>query len=343
MVTKTFIPKYRGSIERLSAIVDGLNPGARLPSIRSLMANLGASQATLERCLDELEHSGRVRRERGRGVFVQGTKVGSKLIGVYTDGERSPYPNALFLEGVRSAAKDAGYHVADFGPKSEFESQQALLSAMCNMGFDGIIAALSTAGFLRIEEDRNLLSFINQLPVPIVTTRPFAAVFADSVTPDYYHAFHSLGRHLCGRAKEPVLFLGHQGLPSLARMCGLQAGLGDGGDFRFEILPGVDGAFVRVAELKTQGWKGTLVIGVPPSEPGVVSVLDHSPWRADSEHQLAVTLEAGQELPDGVCAHVVRRPSRKLGEVAAGLLIRRIRSGTSPYRHEVVAHDLLLR
>jgi DNA-binding LacI/PurR family transcriptional regulator len=308
------------------------------------MADLGASQATIERCLDELQRNGRVRREPGRGVFVIGTEKRSNLIGVYTDGERSPYPNALFLEGVRSLAKDAGFHVADFGPKNEFESQQSLLSTMCNMGFDGIIAALSTLGFLRIEEDKSLLGFINELSIPIVTTRPFASISADSVTPDYYPAFHTLGRRLRECAKEPILFLGHQGLPSLARMYGLQSGLGENRDFRFEILQGVgDGAFTRVAELKSQGWKGTLVVGVPPAQPGVVSVFDHAPWSAASDYQLAVTLEAGQQLPEGVCAHVVYRPSRKLGEVAAGLLIRRIQGWTGPKCHEVVQHEILLR
>ena len=342
-MTKPGNLKYRDFLERVSGVVDGLIPGSRLPSIRSLMADLGASQATIERCLDELERIGRVRRERGRGVFVPGARTGTRLIGVYTDGERSPYPNALFLEGVRSVAQIAGFHVADFGPKGEFESQQSLLSAMCQMGFEGIIAALSTRAFLRIEEDKSLLGFINDLSIPVVTTRPFAAVFADSVTPDYYPAFQTLGRHLRERSRGPILFLGHHGLPSLARLYGLQAGLGESCDLRIEMLQGDGGgAFVRVAELKAQGWKGNLVLGVPPVEPGVVSALDQSPWNAGSEHQLAVTLEVGQRLPDGVCAHVVYRPSRKLGEVAAELLIRRISAPAGVWHHEVVAHDLLL-
>jgi DNA-binding LacI/PurR family transcriptional regulator len=337
--------KYLEFLEQMSAIVDRLGPGSRLPPIRTLMSELGASQATIERCLDELQRQGRIRRERGRGVFAMGIERRSNLIGIYTDGERSPYPNGLFLDGVRAAAQQAGFHVADFGPNGVFESQQVLLSTMCRMGFDGIIAALSTAGSLRIEEDRELLSFISQISVPIVTTRPLAAVFADSVTPDYYPAFHALGCHLRERSRQPVLFLGHDGLPSLARMYGLQDGLGPDCDFRFEIVPGAHGhgAFLRAAELKAQGWNGSLVVGVPPAEPGLVTVFNDGPWSADSPSQLAVTLEVGQQLPDDVHAHVVYRPSRQLGEIAAGMLLDRIHGRTGPRRHQVVPHQLVLR
>lgn len=334
-------PKYEKVLEQLARVVEAQPAGTRLPSVRQLMADYSVSQAAIERCLDELVRRGQVRRERSRGLFVDGVQPKNNVIGVYTDSEVTPHSNALFVEGVRSAATRQGFRAADFGAHDRFTHHAELKDALQQGMFSGIIAALSTGGLMDIEEDEKLTGMLRENRVPLVTCLPVPAVRADTVTPDYFTAFEKVGRFLRERTRGPVLFLGHQGMINLARMHGLRAGLGADSECLSEMIDvHHGGVFARLHELKAKGWPGSVVLAVPPVQPGEAAELQDLPWRAGTGHELFVTLEETQRLPVGVAAHAVVKPTVKMGEAAASLLIRRLRGFRGEMCQEIVRHEI---
>jgi DNA-binding LacI/PurR family transcriptional regulator len=337
----TFVPKYQRILKRLQIEVEKGALGERLPSVRALMANYEASQSTIERCLDDLVRNGLVRRKRGSGIFIDGTQPRSHVIGVYTDSEVSPHSNSLFLDGVRSVAEKHGFRAADFGPHNIFENPEETINSTDIIGFAGVIAATSTTSFFLMEDDQLLASF-RQLRLPLVTCLPIPSIAADTVMPDHIGAFRRLGEQLRRTVKGPVKFLGHLGIPSLARLHGLRIGLGKEIQLEPELLDRHhEGAYERVAQLIREKWRGNLVIGVQPDHAGLIESLRGGPWQKGSPHVLAITLEQGDLLPPGIVAYVELRPSFRLGAAAAELVLRRIRGYRGELRRVIVPHELI--
>lgn len=67
---------YKQIADRLRDLLDDgeLRPGDKLPSESTLMRRYGTSRATIRSALGQLTEEGRVRSERGRGVFVTGAR-----------------------------------------------------------------------------------------------------------------------------------------------------------------------------------------------------------------------------------------------------------------------------
>jgi len=336
-------PKYKQILPRLMKHADSLEPGARLPTVRQLMKQYRVSQAAIERCLDELIRRGMVRRERSRGIFVEGYVPKTSVIGVYSNTLATEPTNRLVLEGIRSQAKTAKFHVADFGPLDLETHRKEFFEAINDMGFAGIIADLSTADRVQIEGDPELAAFLREHKLPLVTTSPLPAVEADSVTTNDFVAFRTLGDHLRASCTGPIFFLAHQGLPSLSRFYGLRAGLGRERTLHSELVARSEGGIAaRLLGLKDQGWKGSVILGAPFDVPGEIQVLRDLPWAAGTGQELAVTLETNQSLPSGVRAHLLVKPSFALGQAAAALLIRRITRYRGEMMHRIVPVDVRL-
>jgi len=66
------VPFYRQLVERISDLIRGgqLVPEEALPSIRELAAELAVSVITVKRAYEELQASGLVVQQQGRGTFV---------------------------------------------------------------------------------------------------------------------------------------------------------------------------------------------------------------------------------------------------------------------------------
>jgi DNA-binding transcriptional regulator YhcF (GntR family) len=64
--------QIRAQVSSLIAI-GALAPGARLPTVRSLAADLGIAAGTVARAYRELEHSGLIETRRRNGSVVAGT------------------------------------------------------------------------------------------------------------------------------------------------------------------------------------------------------------------------------------------------------------------------------
>ena len=321
--------------------VESGSPGDRLPGMRELVKEFRASQGTIERCMDELDRIGLIRREWGRGTFIAGSEPQGSVLGVYTDGAVSAHSNHLFLTAVREAAGREGYQVADFGLRNVYENPGEILATMEKMGFAGVIAAISTLNFLQFERE-SILEVFQRLRLPIVTCLPIPAIAADSIMPDNFATFRALGAYLRPRLTGPVKFLGHLGLPSLARLHGLKVGLGDAIHVGTEMFDHAEGlsAFLRAKELIAEKYEGNLIIGVPPDSPGTVAELAGAPWTEGSPFHLAVTLEDGDQLPRGVNAHIILRPSYKMGAAATEMLLRRIRGFRGEMTRKFVHHEI---
>src|ERR1700679_103145 len=73
-------PLYRQLHEQIrSAIVAGrMARGERIPPTRELAQSIGLNRATITAAFDVLESEGLIRREVGRGSFVEGPSEGSQ-------------------------------------------------------------------------------------------------------------------------------------------------------------------------------------------------------------------------------------------------------------------------
>lgn len=93
-----------------------LKPGDRLPSFPELKVKLGISQHTWERAYSLLEREGLVRRETGRGVFVQEPPpaVKSGFVGYFDLCRKVTKDSTYFRQiqdGIRCGAQEAGKHI----------------------------------------------------------------------------------------------------------------------------------------------------------------------------------------------------------------------------------------
>ncbi len=66
------VPRYRQIVDQIAALVRSgrLEPGARLPSVRELAAQLLVSLITTRRAYADLEAAGLIERRQGQGTFV---------------------------------------------------------------------------------------------------------------------------------------------------------------------------------------------------------------------------------------------------------------------------------
>lgn len=63
-------PRYQAVKSRVISLIQGLKPGDRLPSIRTLVTDAGVSHNTVVKAMEELERDGYVDLQIGRGAFV---------------------------------------------------------------------------------------------------------------------------------------------------------------------------------------------------------------------------------------------------------------------------------
>ena len=93
------VPIYRQIVEQVEALVAGgtLRPGATLPSVRTVAAELAINPMTVSKAYGQLEAAGLVERLRGRGMQVCAPASGtSEPVQSRTDALR-PQADALAL------------------------------------------------------------------------------------------------------------------------------------------------------------------------------------------------------------------------------------------------------
>ncbi len=339
----SFVPKYQIIYDDLLRMVDKMTPGERLPSILQLKADYNVSQSTIERSLDEMERKGLVRRRRGSGVYVEGWNSNDNVICVFSDIEISDPTNYLFLKGVRKVAEQKGFQVADFGPRNFFRIRKDILPTLTGQKFSGIITRHSGLDTFLLDNDRHWMDRLNAVRLPLVMCRPTPAVQVDSVTPDYFASFQQVGEYLRKQTEGPIYFIGNTTVPCFARLQGLEVGLGGKDRLVAEITYGNNQDFLaKLNQFKKRKINGHLIIGVPMEDYGFYDVFQGTNWGRDPGMELVMLLHDHQSIPDGVTAHVVVKPSFRMGEVAARLMIRRIHGYRAEVTHETVKHEVRL-
>lgn len=329
-------------LAHLTEQAETLPPGTRLPTVRQLMTEYKVSQSVVERALDELSRLGLVRRERSRGIFVDGFVPETRMLGICCNDQTNRRTNQLFCAGVREAAAENDFQVADFGPRPIRVICETLLGSLTEMGFAGLVLDLSTAASMHLEADDSLAEMLRAQPIPLVVTHPLPAIEADCVSTDDFETFRRIGEALCQEGRSRVLFLGHRGLPTLARYYGLEAGLAGRRELLMHIAdPFAGGAMEQIPHIRdSAAADGCLVVGAPPTDDRSLAPLLGGPWQAGTDRSLVVTLEEGDVVPDGLRAHVVTKPARAQGAAAADLLIRRLQRPRAVRRHKVVPYQV---
>ena len=71
--TQLDVPIYQQLVDTISAAVrkGTLLPGAQLPTVQEMTAELGIARGTVKRAYDELERAGLIEKVQGRGTFVR--------------------------------------------------------------------------------------------------------------------------------------------------------------------------------------------------------------------------------------------------------------------------------
>jgi DNA-binding LacI/PurR family transcriptional regulator len=127
MENNTKTPKYQQIAEQLRhQIAEGkLKPNDRLPSITELISEHGVSLHTIEKAHGVLEMDGLIRREPGRGIFVDPPRANAQtgfLAYFSTDyhiTRNIPY-HATIQQGIRQAVHEAGKYVTIVENPREF-------------------------------------------------------------------------------------------------------------------------------------------------------------------------------------------------------------------------------
>jgi len=195
------IPQYLQLAEHLrQEIADGrLQPDDRLPSLNESKAQFGANQRTVEKAHDLLETDGLIRREPGRGVFVNhpAPRKMTGNVGFVAPSNVSLQQHLAYwgsvLAGIRSMARERGYHLLLIDDGSDFDHWDKI---------DGAVLC-------DIYAPRNSHLGLPQLPkdVPVVSLF-YEVPGVARVTSDDFDGTYRLARHLIELGHRRIAYLG---------------------------------------------------------------------------------------------------------------------------------------
>ncbi|MHC4872028.1 MAG: substrate-binding domain-containing protein [Planctomycetota bacterium] len=136
-MTNTF--KYEDIADKLKNYIASQPAESFLPPMRQLMADYNISQATLERCLRELEHTGLIKRIPRKGIQVSSKKKEkSNLLGVLITNIDSFFDKA-FVDAVTKRAAQDNYQIITCSSQNDAERENELICEMAENGVDGFI------------------------------------------------------------------------------------------------------------------------------------------------------------------------------------------------------------
>jgi GntR family transcriptional regulator, arabinose operon transcriptional repressor len=146
--------------------------GQKIPTENEIMETTGFSRNTIRQAVTELETSGIVRKEQGRGTFfISGEhQIKTNRIGVINFFlNRSIYPN--MVHGIEEVAWQEGFSLVQTNTGIGGEREIEAIKRIVSQGVDGIIYEpphdLDTK---RIEQGKKVLKHLSELNIPVVTT-----------------------------------------------------------------------------------------------------------------------------------------------------------------------------
>jgi GntR family transcriptional regulator, arabinose operon transcriptional repressor len=193
-----------------SRILDGEWPvGGMLPSEQQLCAQLSISRGTLRQALAELQRSGYVRREQGRGTFIARGQVRlnqndlpSRTLAFLVPYVLDSFAPSLLM-GVEHKAKEHGYSVLFHHVENSLAKQAEILRRLKQTGVAGIVlypvdSIHIDQAILRIQEERYPL---------VVVDRYFKHLTTDYVTADNFGGALRATQHLIALGHRRIGFL----------------------------------------------------------------------------------------------------------------------------------------
>jgi len=158
-------PLYQRTAEKLSARLDGLQPGDRLPSEPALATELGVSRATLREAMRIFESQGRIIRRQGVGTFV------AQPIHIIESGLE-------VLESIETLAARIGLQVTmgDLAVKERTATEEEMLRFDLERE-----ARLLEIGRVIMTEDRPVAFLIDILPPALLPFEPSDERFKGSI------------------------------------------------------------------------------------------------------------------------------------------------------------------
>lgn len=161
-----YATKTQALSTHISALAYKLGPGAKLPTMQQLSAELGISVMTLNRALSELEAQNIIVRRQGSGTYVN-QNLGQKAVGLIYDraligASASPFA-ALLLE-------EAGRRAHDNGEKfSVYLSEPAPSGLPVHEDLSEDIRERKMSGLLLMSSQMPAISWLIKQKLPLVS------------------------------------------------------------------------------------------------------------------------------------------------------------------------------
>lgn len=195
------IPQYLQLAEHLREQIEGghLQPDDRLPSLNEAKAQFGANQRTVEKAQALLEEDGLIRREAGRGVFVNhpAPRKMTGSIGFMAPSNVSLQQHLAYwgsvLAGVRSMARERGYHLLLIDNGVDFDDWNKIDGAVLCDIYDSRDSRL---GLPPLPKDVPVVSLFYEIPG------------VACVTSDDFDGAYQLTKHLIDMGHRRIAYLG---------------------------------------------------------------------------------------------------------------------------------------
>ena len=163
-------PKQKSVRSQLEALARALGPGAQMPPIRQLGADLGVSLSTLNAALSEMEDRNMIRRRQGSGIFVAPTLDRCNLCLICNPSSLLDFGESPFWRLMIDAARErAGTGGEDFSIHFAQLANELSAETVLHERLREDIARGTVHGVLSIGLPHSVTRWIEGCGVPVVS------------------------------------------------------------------------------------------------------------------------------------------------------------------------------